>query len=163
MKTSKVLLVTLAVTLFAAAAAAQSSTQNVQRVHMHGHGPFEMLPFHAVDLTEAQRTQIHQIFDSGKSTMKPLFEQAHQNHEAMTQLITGGNFDEAKAQALASQSAQIQSQIELEHAKLSSQAYQLLTADQKTKMNEILAKRQAWFQQHMQNQNSEAPPEPPSN
>lgn len=159
MKTSKVLLVTLAVTLIAAAAAAQ----NVQRVHMHGHGPFEMLPFHAVDLTEAQHTQIKQIYESGKSTMTPLFEQAHQNHEAMGQLITGGSFDEAKAQALATQSAQIQSQIELERAKLTSQAYQVLTPEQKTKMTEVLAKRQQWFQQHMQNQTLEAPAEPPSN
>lgn len=153
-----VFVVALALMLSAGAAVAQDMPQG----HMHRHGMFgEMLPFHAVDLTDAQRTQIKQIFQNAEPTMKPLFEQLHQNHQAMMQLITSGTFDQAKAQALASQSSQILGQLAVQRASLESQAYQLLTPEQKTKMSEVLAKRQQWFEQHMQQkEQSEAPAQP---
>jgi periplasmic protein CpxP/Spy len=157
MKISKIQVLVVGLALVLVAAAAVSETG-----HMHRHGMFgEMLPFHAVDLTDAQRAQIKQIYENGKPAMQPLFQQAHQNREAMIQLITSGNFDQAKAQALANQSAQLHAQIEVQHALLSSQAYQVLTSEQKAKMNEVLAKRQQWFEQHMQQkQTPEAPAEP---
>lgn len=154
----QVLVVALALTLVAGVAV----SQEVERHHMRGHGMFgEMLPFRAVDLTDAQRAQIKQLYQNAKPTMKPLFQQLHQNHQAMVQLITSGNFDQAKAQALANQSAQIVAQMEAQHAQIASQAYQLLTPEQKTKLNEVIAKRQQWFEQHMQQkEQSEAPAEP---
>ena len=154
----QVLVVALALTLVAGAAV----SQEVERHHMRGHGMFgEMLPFRAVDLSDAQRDQIKQLRENARPTMQPLFQQARQNHEAMVQLITSGNFDQAKAQALANQSAQIHAQMEAQHALLASQAYQLLTPEQKTKMNQVLAERQQWFEQHMQQkEQSEAPAEP---
>jgi protein CpxP len=137
----------LALTLVAAVA----MSQTLKRVDMHHRGGMgHEMPFFALhDLTDAQRTQIKQIFQTSKATIKPLMQQEHQSHQAMMQLITGGNFEEAKAQAIATQGAQTHVQLEVEHAKVVSQAYQVLTAEQKTELNEIMAKHEQRMQERM--------------
>lgn len=162
MKISKIAVFFVAMSLMLGAAAAVAQDMPEGHMHMHGHGMFgEMLPFHAVDLTDAQKTQIKQLFDSAKPTMKPLFEQLRQNHQAMLQLVTSGSFNQAKAQALAAQSSQILSQLAVQHASINAQAYQLLTPEQKTQMSQALAERQQRMEQWMQrHQQSDAPPEP---
>ena len=101
-------------------------------------------------LSDAQRTQIKQIFESSKSTTEPLWRQEMQGHNAMMQLITSGNFDEAKAQAIIGQSTQAHQQLEMQHAMLQAKAYQVLTADQKTKFNDMLTRHEQRMQEHMQ-------------
>jgi protein CpxP len=104
-----------------------------------------------LDLSDAQQAQIKQIFENGKPTLQPLREQARKSHEAMHQLIMSSNFDQAKAQAIANEEAQIHAQLEVQHAMLASQAYQVLTAEQKTKLNELMTKhrqRMERMQQH---------------
>jgi protein CpxP len=137
----------LALTLVAAVA----MSQTLKRVDMHHRGGMgHEMPFFALhDLSDAQRTQIKQIFQSSKTATKPLWQQEHQSHQAMMQLITSGTFDEAKAQAIANQGAQTHAQLEVEHAKVVSQAYQVLTAEQKTELNEIMAKHQQRMEEHM--------------
>ncbi|MFZ0800602.1 MAG: Spy/CpxP family protein refolding chaperone [Terriglobales bacterium] len=160
MKSSKLKLwaAGLALTLVAAVAVSQT----VQRVDFHHRGGMgHELPFFALhDLSDAQRTQIKQIFQSSKATIKPLWQQEHQSHEAMMQLITSGSFDEAKAQAIATQAAQTHAQLEVEHAKVVSQAYQLLTAEQKTELAAIMAKHQQRMQERMSQHQGTAEPAP---
>jgi Spy/CpxP family protein refolding chaperone len=103
-----------------------------------------------LDLTDAQQTQIKQLIASAKPTLHPLMLQEGQAHQQMMQLVTSGNFDEAKAQAIISQEAQAHSQLELEHARIMSQAYQLLTPDQKTKFAELQAKHMQHMAEHME-------------
>ena len=160
MKSSKLKLfaVGLAVTLVAAAA----TSQTLKRVDMHRGRMGHDLPFFALhDLSDAQRTQIKGIFESSKTADKPLWRQEHQSHEAMMQLITSGSFDEAKAQAIATQEAQVHAQLEVEHAKVVSQAYQVLTAEQKTELNEIMARHQQRMQERM-SQHQAAPEAAPN-
>lgn len=143
----------LALTLLAGAALAQGP-------HSRGGGLFGLGDLADVlDLTDAQQTQIKQIFESGKTTMKPLFQQEQQSHQAMMQLITSGKFDQAAAQTIANQEAQVHSQLEVQHAQLAAQAYQVLTAQQKTQLTQILAKREQRMQEREQ-QNSQATPQP---
>jgi Spy/CpxP family protein refolding chaperone len=78
----------------------------------------------------------------------------------MMQLITSGSFDEAKAQAIATQAAQTHAQLEVEHAKVVSQAYQLLTAEQKTELAAIMAKHQQRMQERMSQHQGTAEPAP---
>jgi protein CpxP len=149
----------LALTLVAAVA----MSQTLKRVDMHHRGGMgHELPFFALhDLSDAQRTQIKQIFQSSKAAVKPLWQQEHQSHQAMMQLITSGTFDEAKAQAIATQAAQNHAQLEVEHAKVMSQAYQVLTAEQKTELAEIMAKHEQRMQERMQ-QHQGAPEQAPN-
>jgi periplasmic protein CpxP/Spy len=128
---------------------------------MHGHGGpgggFDhMLGFYsdALDLTSPQQDQIKAIWEKEKPTMKPLMQQMHQNHATMNALVESGTFDEAKVQALATQQAQTTIALEVEHARMKSQMLQVLTADQKTKYQQLEAKHEARMGKHM-------PPPPP--
>lgn len=138
-------------------------SQTLKRVDMRRGGMGHDMPFFALhDLTDAQRSQIKQIFESSKTTIKPLWQQEHQSHEAMMQLITSGTFDEAKAQTIANQSAQTHAQMEVEHAKVMSQAYQVLTADQKTELAQIMARRQERMQERMMRHPQAEPQQAPN-
>jgi len=104
------------------------------------------------NLSDAQQTQIKQIMAKEKPALEPLFQQEMQSHEQMMQLIQSGSFDEAKATAIANQGAQIHAQLEVQHARVASEAYQVLTAEQKTKLAQFITKREQRFEQHMQEQ-----------
>jgi protein CpxP len=129
-------------------------------MHHHGMrgefmgGPGMGFPMHELNLTEDQHAQIKQIMQNEKGNIHPLMQQEFQAHQQMMQLITSGSFDEAKATAIASQEAQTHVQIEVEHAKIGSQIYQLLSSDQKAKVADMMAKHQQRMQEHMQ----KAPP-----
>jgi Spy/CpxP family protein refolding chaperone len=112
-----------------------------------------------LDLSDAQQAQVKEIIAKEKPALEPLFKQEMQSHEQMMQLIQGGNFDEAKAQAIASQGAQVHAQLEVQHARIASQAYQVLTADQRTKLAQFIAKREQRLEQHMQEHEQGAHPE----
>jgi protein CpxP len=161
MKSSRIKLLAVGLTLTLLAAVAVSQT--LRRVDMHRRGGMgHEMPFFALhDLSDAQRTQIKQIFQSSRASSKPLRQQEMQSHQAMMQLITSGTFDEAKAQVIATQAAQTHVQLEVEHAKIMSQAYQVLTAEQKTELNEIMAKHQQRTEEHMR-QHQGAPEQAPN-
>jgi protein CpxP len=144
----------LALTLVAAVGMAQT----LKRVDMHrGGGMGPEMPFFALhDLSDAQRAQIKQIFESSKTTVEPLMQQERQNHQAMMQLITSGTFDEAKAQAIANESAPVHVQLEVAHAQVVSQAYQVLTPAQKTELATIMAEHE----QHMHERMGQRPGPP---
>jgi periplasmic protein CpxP/Spy len=148
---SKISLVALAMILVAGVAIAQRPGGP------HGGGDFfggPMLGFFSdyLDLSDAQQAQIKQIMAKEKPALEPLFQQEIQSHEQMMQLIQSGTFDEAKATAIANQGAQIHAQLEVQHARVASEAYQVLTAEQKTKLAQFIAKREQRLEQHMQEQ-----------
>lgn len=123
---------------------------------MHGHGGPDGMFGHmlshyadALDLTSAQQDQIKAIWQKEKPTMKPLMQQMRQNRQAMDAIAETATFDEAKATALATQNAQTMVQIEVEHARMKSEMMQVLTADQRTKYQQLEAKHEAHMQKHM--------------
>ncbi|MGH9499434.1 MAG: Spy/CpxP family protein refolding chaperone [Terriglobales bacterium] len=160
MKSGKMKLLAAGLTLALLGAVAVSQT--LKRVDMHRGGMGHDMPFFALhDLSDAQRTQMKDIFRSSMPAMKPLFQQERLSHQAMIQLITSGNFDETKAQAIANQSAQTHAQLELAHARVVSQAYRVLTPEQKTELNDLMAKHQQRMEERMRRH--QAAPEPTPN
>ncbi|MGA8153098.1 MAG: Spy/CpxP family protein refolding chaperone [Terriglobales bacterium] len=149
--------------MLATVAGAQTAPPPHRMHGMAGEGMFDggVFPFFSqyLDLTDEQHAQIKQIFANAKPTMQPLMQQERQSRQAMMQLVASGNFDQAKAQTIAAQESQIHAQIEVQHALLASQAYQVLTPDQRTKLNDFLAKREQRFEKHMQEQPPSAAPE----
>ena len=105
-----------------------------------------------LDLTDAQQAQIKQIIAKEKPALEALFQQEMQTHEQMMALIQSGTFDETKAQTIATQGAQVHAQLEVQHARVANEAYQVLTADQKTKLAQFISKREQRFEQRMQDQ-----------
>ncbi len=153
MKSTRIRILTIgaAVILAVAAAIAQG---------MHGHGGrggFEhMLAFMTdyLDLSTAQQEQVKAIWAKEKPTMQPLIQQERQNHADMRALEQSGPFDEAKTRALATQQAQTQIELQVQHARIKSEMMQVLTADQKAKFAAFEAKHESRMKNHM------APPAP---
>jgi len=101
-----------------------------------------------LDLTSDQQTQVKAIFAKEKPTLQPLMEQMRQSHTAMSALEAAGPFDEAKTRALAAQNAQTMIELQVEHARIKSEIMQILTADQKAKLAQIEANREARMSKH---------------
>jgi periplasmic protein CpxP/Spy len=145
MKSTRIRILTIgaAVLLAVAAAIAQG---------MHGHGgPGGDLRhmFNRLDLTSDQQSQVKAIWEKEKPTLQPLMKQMHQNHADMRALEASGPFDEAKTRALATQNAQTMIELQVQHARIKSEMMQVLTADQKAKLAQFEAKKEARMSKHM--------------
>lgn len=133
-------------------------------MHHRGFGPEQhMLGFltKELDLTEAQQAQVKDIFTKEKPTIGPLMMQKGQLHQQLMQEAISGTFNPNKVQALAAQQGQLETALAVEHAKIASQIFNILTPDQKTKAQQLLQQHQQRMQQHMQHmqQGEQAPPE----
>lgn len=122
-------------------------------MHHRGFGPeHHMLGFltKQLDLTEAQQAQVKDIFAEEKMTIVPLMMQKGQLHAQLMQEAISGTFNPTKVQALAAQQGQIETTLSVEHAKIASQIFNILTPDQKTKAQTLLQQHQQRMQEHMQ-------------
>lgn len=152
MKTShfKILAIVAAVLMTAALAVSQTVT----RAHYHGHGMHggRMMgfPAHALNLTDAQKTQMKELMTKEKPTLSPLFKQMAGTQNQLRQLAMSDNFDEGKARELAAQQTQTMTELAVQKARVQSELYKLLTPEQKTKLAEMMQAREQRFQQHSQ-------------
>jgi protein CpxP len=138
----RILTIGVAVLLVAAAAIAEG------RHGYGGPGGFHHM-LKQLDLTSAQQDQVKAIWAKEKPTLQPLMQQMRQNHSAMKALEASGPFDEAKTTALATQNSQTMIQLQVEHARIKSEIMQILTADQKAKLVQLEANREARMSKHM--------------
>lgn len=114
-------------------------------------GPAVRILARQLDLTDAQRTQIHQLMAKEKPTVQPLMKQMVQGRLQIAQLEVNGNFDEAQVRTLATQQAQTMSDLIVQRARIENEMVQVLTPDQKTKLTQILANWQQKRGNHTQN------------
>jgi len=112
-----------------------------------------------LDLTPDQHSQVKAIFEKENPALQPLMQQMRQNRQAMKALEASGPFDEAKTRALATQNAQTMIELQVAHARMKSEIMQILTADQKAKLAQIEANREARMQEHMKNHMPSSPQE----
>ena len=137
----RILTIGAAVLLVAAAAIAEG------RHGYGGPGGFRHM-LKQLDLTSAQQDQVKAIWAKEKPTLQPLMQQMRQNHSAMKALEASGPFDEAKTTALATQNSQTMIQLQVEHARIKSEIMQILTAEQKAKLAQLEANREARMSKH---------------
>src|SRR5450432_1518438 len=149
-----------AVVLVIAVMAAVAVSQTVRRAHMRGDGMFggPMMGFyvHQLDLTDAQRAQVKAIMAKERPALQPLMQQLAQGHSQLRDLAMSGNFDEGKARELASQETQAMTELAVQHARIASEMVQVLTADQKTKLNALITQHDQRMMNRMQ-RNTPAP------
>src|SRR5450631_1817908 len=153
MKSSRMKWMGAALALTVLAAVALSETTGPARHHrgeMFG-GPMVRV-FHQLNLTDAQRTQMHQILAKEKPTVQPLMQQMAQSRYQITQLELNGAFDESQVRPLATQQAQTMSDLIVQRARIEAELIQVLTPDQKTKLTQILANHEQRLQNHSQSQ-----------
>ncbi len=147
----------LALTLLAAVALAEATRPaHHHRAGMYG-GPMVRV-FRQLDLTDTQRTQIHQILAKEKPAMQPLMRQMAQNRYQITQLELAENFDESQVRSLATQQTQSMSDLIVQRARIESELVRVLTPDQRTKLSQILANHEQRFLSHTQGQTQSPTP-----
>lgn len=101
-----------------------------------------------LDLTQAQQDQIKTILDKEKPTVQPLMKQLMQAHQDLEKLEASGTFDEAKVRALAAQNTSTMTELIVQKARIHSELMQVLTPEQKTKLQQLHAKHEARFKNH---------------
>jgi len=107
----------------------------------------------ALDLTDAQKTQIKQLEDNFKESTKSLHEQLGKaGPGGPFEALNGGAFDEAAVRAAAQARANLHVELEVAHARFFSQVYAVLTAEQKAKLAEL--------HKQMQERHKQGPPPP---
>lgn len=112
---------------------------------MHGrkmHGLARML-----DLTDQQKQQLASARKAERERMKPYHDQIEAAHKQIQAEIASGNFNEEKTRSLLAQSAQARTELELSHARMQAALYNVLTPEQRTKLNE---QKQQWQQRRQE-------------
>ena len=114
-----------------------------------GPGPRDGLGpiMHDLNLTDEQKTQIKNIADSFAESTKSLREQLRTLHESEPDPLSGAAFNEAAVRVAAEARAKVQIELEVAHAKMMSQVFGVLTAEQKA---QLAAKRQEMEQRRQQ-------------
>lgn len=104
-----------------------------------GHGPRGPRgpgfgPLAGLNLTDAQKEQIKQIHESFAEQTKALRDQMRTLHESQSDPMS--NFDEAAVRSAAEVRAKVQVEMEVAHAKMTSQVANVLTTEQRAQMAE---------------------------
>ncbi len=109
------------------------------RHHFGKHGGNGFM-FHGLDLTDEQKTQMKSIRKANKAQIAPIREAMKVNRQKMQEATANGAFDEATVTMLANEQAGLMAKMTVERERVKSQAFALLTADQKAKVAEMKAK-----------------------
>jgi Spy/CpxP family protein refolding chaperone len=96
-----------------------------------------------LNLSDEQKTQIKKITESFEESTKALRDQMRTLHEGQPDPLSGGTFDEAAVRAAAQARANVEIELEVAHARMMSQVFAVLTAEQKA---QLAAKRQEFEQ-----------------
>jgi protein CpxP len=146
-----ILIVLVALPLIAGAAFAGSMGEGIGFGGPGGHGgrrgpgghggPGILNPriLHQLNITDAQREQIHTLVEANRTANQALHDQLRQNHEAVRAASLTTTFDEGQVRALIAAGEAIRTDLALSEARLTSQIYSLLTPEQRTQLAEILA------------------------
>ena len=113
-----------------------------------GHRGMHMM-LRALDLTDAQQTQVKAILDESRESVKPVFESMKANREKMKEATKGGAFDEAAVTAIANEQAGLAAKLMVEKQRTRSKIYALLTDEQKAKAVELESKMHDRFKGRM--------------
>jgi len=91
-----------------------------------------------LNLTEAQKAQTKTLMEAGRAAIAPLQQKIGEVHKQLELATANGQFDEAQVRALATQQGQLTAETIVEHERMKSKIYSLLTPEQRTKADELL-------------------------
>lgn len=120
---------------------------------MGGRGADRMLD--GINATEAQRTQIRQIFQAAASDMKAQREQRRALHERGLQIFSAPTVDAAAAESLRQQMLQLHDQASKRRMQAMLDASQVLTPEQRVKLAERMKQRGEMMRQRMERRQGE--------
>ena len=118
------------------------------------HGGFGHV-FRSLNPTEAQRTQIQQIAERHRQSTASLREQLRANREGGADFFNGGTFNEQAVRSAEQARAAIQVELEVAHARMFSEMYNVLTPEQKAQLARERQQREQRRQERQQRRNSQ--------
>lgn len=108
-----------------------------------------------LDLTDEQKAQVKQIVEAGKTKTQPIRESLKANRLKMDELTSNGAFDEAAVSAIAAKEGNLSAQMTVEHLRVKSQVFAVLTAEQKAKAAEMKSKMKDRFKDKIKDRESD--------
>ena len=100
-----------------------------------------------LNLTDAQKEQIKQIAARYRESTKALRQQQRGERKAGFDVFNGGTFDEAQVRAAAQARANARVEMEVAHARMMSEIYNVLTAEQKAQLATLRQQREQKMQE----------------
>lgn len=118
---------------------------------MRGHRMHKMHNFgRMLDLTEPQKQQLASTRKAEMERMKAYRDQVEGTRKQIHDEVMSGNFNEEKTRSLLAQNAQARTELELSRARMHAAFYNVLTPEQRTKLNELKQKREQRRQERKQ-------------
>jgi Spy/CpxP family protein refolding chaperone len=107
---------------------------------MHGGGPQDMIEHisRELNLTDAQKEQAKAIFEAQHAVEEERHAKLEELRKQIDAATANGQFDEATVRPLASQQAQLMTDEMVDHLRMHSKLYALLTAEQRTKADQMM-------------------------
>ncbi|MBS1211466.1 MAG: putative lipoprotein signal peptide [Proteobacteria bacterium] len=112
-----------------------------------GPGPHRMgphkpgMPFlHGIDLTPAQSAQLKQMHEKQHEQAAAKHKALHEQHQALAKLVMSDSYSHAKADKIIARIGAIQADMERQRAESGHQLYQILTPEQRVKLQQNMAK-----------------------
>jgi Spy/CpxP family protein refolding chaperone len=106
-------------------------------------GPQAGLALRALDLTEAQREQVRQLSQQSREQMRAVMDRMRAAQDARRQAVEAVPFNESQVRAAMRDLADVQADLAVAEARLQSDIYALLTADQQQRLQQLRAEREA--------------------
>ena len=103
-------------------------------------GPEQMIEHlsRELNLTDAQKEQAKALFEAQRATGEERHKQLEAIHTQIEAATANGQFDEATIRPLASQQAQLMTEEMIDHMRLHSKLFALLTTEQRAKAGEMM-------------------------
>lgn len=107
---------------------------------MRGGGPPDMIEHMSreLNLTDAQKEQVKTLLEAQRATEEERHTKLDSIRKQIDAASANGQFDEAQVRPLANQQAQLMADEMVDHLRLHSKIYGLLTAEQRTKADEMM-------------------------
>jgi protein CpxP len=107
---------------------------------MRGQGPGDMIEHMSreLNLTDAQKAQVKTLLDAQQATEEERHTKLDDLRKQIDAATANGQFDENTVRNLANQQSQLMADQLVDHLRLHSQIYGLLTAEQKTKADQMM-------------------------
>jgi periplasmic protein CpxP/Spy len=90
-----------------------------------------------LNLTDSQKPQVKAIFESAHATFASLHQKMEDTDKQLETVTANGQFDETQVRTLANQKAQLMAEAIVEHERMKSKIFAILTPDQRAKAEEL--------------------------
>jgi Spy/CpxP family protein refolding chaperone len=125
-------------------ASPSATTEGQHQWQAHHHGFWK-----ALNLTDAQRQQLHQMLQNDKSGNKSLMINLVNARKALYEAIAKNPNDETTIRSLSATVGSARTELTVQRAKIRSQLVAILTPEQKEKLAQLDQKRESGFQKRL--------------